>query len=190
MTTDSEKTATPNRIWIQRDQFTCEEIARVRRFGDDVEYVRADLIPDTSLVTSPQKPIEMILYCPFCGEQHIDEPKPDIGWNDPPHRSHECQKCKRVWRPADVATRGVRDIATKGKADIPAPMESTSKPKQAWCPHDGGTINYGTANKYCNLCGKQMCSLCGHNATDGDHGEMHCEICGCSCEFPTESTAD
>ena len=65
------------------------------------------------------EPIPMVLYCPFCGEKHVDEPKPEIGWDDPPHRSHECQKCKRVWRPADVPTRGVREIATKGKADTP-----------------------------------------------------------------------
>lgn len=62
-------------------------------------------------------PIPMILFCPTCGEQHIDAPNPTIGWDDPPHRSHQCQACQHIWRPADVATTGVREIQTRGTAD-------------------------------------------------------------------------
>lgn len=63
------------------------------------------------------KPIPMILYCPSCGMKHIDEPNEAKGWTNPPHRSHECQHCGVVWRPADVATVGVHTITTKGKVD-------------------------------------------------------------------------
>lgn len=78
-----------------------------------------------------ERPIPMVLFCPSCGEQHIDEPesladytarKQDLAdttgpWTNPPHRSHQCQRCKHVWRPADVPTIGVRSITTQGKHD-------------------------------------------------------------------------
>ena len=62
-------------------------------------------------------PIDMILFCVQCGLQHIDEPNPAKNWTNPPHRSHECQRCGYIWRPADVATNGVATITTKGSAD-------------------------------------------------------------------------
>ena len=69
------------------------------------------------------KPLDMVLHCPECGLQHVDEP--DVrtpGWENPPHRSHLCHGCQCIWRPADVATNGVRAVATRGKADSwPAP---------------------------------------------------------------------
>lgn len=65
-------------------------------------------------------PIDMLLYCPHCGELHVDEPNAEKGWDNPPHRSHECQLCGWVWRPADVPTNGVAAIQTKGKLDKPA----------------------------------------------------------------------
>jgi|GEM_PF-5800951 len=70
----------------------------------------SDEIPDT-----PPAPIDMILYCPSCGYQHID--KPDGEWTNPPHRSHLCHSCGYIWRPADVPTNGVESIRTRGKAD-------------------------------------------------------------------------
>lgn len=65
-----------------------------------------------------REPIPMVLWCPVCGTQHIDKPQLDRGWDNPPHRSHECQGCGLVWRPADVPTTGVERISTKGKQDI------------------------------------------------------------------------
>lgn len=62
-------------------------------------------------------PIPMLLFCPNCGNQHIDAPNEAIGWTDPPHKSHECQHCKHTWRPCDLPTRGVPTIHTKGKND-------------------------------------------------------------------------
>lgn len=86
------------------------------------------------------EPIPMVLHCPKCGLQHIDEPDPgpvDLGdanewdakypawettlWTNPPHRSHPCHGCGHIWRPADVPTTGVAAVQTKGKADSPIP---------------------------------------------------------------------
>lgn len=68
--------------------------------------------------------IPLMLHCPRCGTQHIDEPAP--GWDNPPHRSHACQKpgCLCVWRPADVPTTGVAASTTAGKADNWAPGDT------------------------------------------------------------------
>jgi len=85
--------------------------------------------------TEAQTPIDMILFCPACGLQHTDEPNGD--WTNPPHRSHLCHGCGRIWRPADVPTNGVAAIKTKGKADslppLPSPTPSTSaEPSGGW----------------------------------------------------------
>ena len=66
--------------------------------------------------------IPMVLHCPECGTQHIDEPDPEKGWDNPPHRSHLCQKCSCIWRPADVATDGVLCVRTEGSADTWDPL--------------------------------------------------------------------
>ncbi|MBM2769880.1 Lar family restriction alleviation protein [Burkholderia anthina] len=73
-------------------------------------------------------PIPMLLFCPRCGEQHIDAPEEheydaglstrmEVSWTNPPHRSHRCHACYCSWRPADVATIGVASIETRGKED-------------------------------------------------------------------------
>lgn len=77
--------------------------------------------------------IDMILHCPACHTQHIDEPEPapvarhydelpggmaeNQPWTNPPHRSHLCKQCGHIWRPADVPTNGVAAIKTKGEND-------------------------------------------------------------------------
>lgn len=66
-------------------------------------------------------PVAMILHCPACGVQHLDEPDEVSGWTNPPHRSHLCFACGHIWRPADVPTNGVAAIKTKGAADSPFP---------------------------------------------------------------------
>ena len=60
---------------------------------------------------------DLLLHCPRCGQQHIDQPQPEKGWTNPPHRSHECQHCGWVWRPSDAFTNGVAEIQTKGQRD-------------------------------------------------------------------------
>lgn len=61
------------------------------------------------------EPIDMVLYCPKCGLQHIDEPSES--WDNPPHKSHLCHRCGLIWRPCDRPTNGVCATATVGKAD-------------------------------------------------------------------------
>lgn len=60
-------------------------------------------------------PINMILWCPNCGMQHVDSATAE--WNNPPHRSHLCHGCHYIWRPADVPTNGVAEIHTQGRND-------------------------------------------------------------------------
>lgn len=60
-------------------------------------------------------PLDIVLFCPKCQVQHIDEPMGE--WTNPPHRSHLCNSCKHVWRLADVPTNGVERVETCGKRD-------------------------------------------------------------------------
>lgn len=79
-------------------------------------------------------PIDMILFCPLCFRQHIDKDKPQQDWINRPHRSHKCDYCAYIWRPADVCTNGVATIKTKGKADLPIedlPLMVSVQP--LWC---------------------------------------------------------
>jgi hypothetical protein len=72
-------------------------------------------------------PIPMILHCPECHLQHIDEPDertPD--WDNPPHRSHLCHGCGCIWRPADQPTEGVLSIQSRGHSDSWPPIEGSS----------------------------------------------------------------
>lgn len=66
-------------------------------------------------------PINMLLFCPTCHRMHIDKPDPATQWDDPPHKSHVCQFCETIWRPADVPTRGVEEINEPGMSDTWTP---------------------------------------------------------------------
>lgn len=86
-----------------------------------------------------EKPVDMVLYCPNCGMQHIDRDEAkgmlafDVAcygepWRNPPHKSHLCKPqeggCGCIWRPADVPTNGVAAIKTEGKHDTwPGPHD-------------------------------------------------------------------
>lgn len=49
-------------------------------------------------------PVPMRLHCPECLSLHLD-----VGeFATKPHHTHACQECGNVWRPAVVATVGVR----------------------------------------------------------------------------------
>ena len=50
------------------------------------------------------KPTPMILHCPECGTRHIDKGR----FAKKRHHTHACQGCGFVWRPAVVATVGVK----------------------------------------------------------------------------------
>ena len=66
------------------------------------------------------EPIDMLLWCPNCSTQHVDAAEGDA-WTNPPHKSHLCHHCGTIWRPADVATNGVRSINSRGQHDTWAP---------------------------------------------------------------------
>lgn len=51
-------------------------------------------------VEAPQA-IPMLLWCPLCHTRHVDEPDHE------PHKTHACQSCGLLWRPALVPTAGV-----------------------------------------------------------------------------------
>lgn len=53
---------------------------------------------------SQPQPVPMRLPCPKCHELHIDAGE----FATKPHHTHACQACGAVWRPAIVATVGVR----------------------------------------------------------------------------------
>lgn len=104
------------------------------------------------------EPIDMLLFCPKCGVQHVDAQEPftptgrcecagpdecevcesnraafEESWKNPPHRSHLCHACGTIWRPADVPTNGVAAIATRGKADT---WSGQSEPRAEVSPDD------------------------------------------------------
>ncbi len=100
-----------------------------------------------SAVGEPE-PIPMLLYCPKCGAQHVDEPDERTpGWTNPPHCSHLCHRCGCIWRPADVATVGVATIQTKGKADTwtsPDLSHTAGVGVEARCPDCGAPTRIRT----------------------------------------------
>lgn len=57
-----------------------------------------------------EAPIDMLLFCPRCQQQHIDAPEPEKGWTNPPHATHTCKFCGLNWRPSNDLTNGVRFI--------------------------------------------------------------------------------
>lgn len=66
-------------------------------------------------------PVSMILFCPYCRRQHVDEGE----WVTRAHSSHACVYCNHVWRAADVPTVGVDEIKTKGdRDDVPIRVQS------------------------------------------------------------------
>jgi hypothetical protein len=81
----------------------------VGRYDDTVELQSMLILP------THEQPIDMLLFCPACDTQHVD--KTDKVWTNPPHRTHQCQFCDHLWRPADIPTNGVATISTKGKND-------------------------------------------------------------------------
>jgi hypothetical protein len=96
----------------------CESEPHVIEDAVAIVKQAADALAFAAAPRSEVPPVDMLLFCPKCGLQHIDEPDertPD--GSNPPHRSHLCHGCGCIWRPADVPTNGVVRIATQGKAD-------------------------------------------------------------------------
>lgn len=69
-------------------------------------------------MTEELKPIPMRLFCDKCGVLHIDEGE----FATKPHHTHACQFCGNVWRPAIVATVGVKFLpGFKNEPASPSP---------------------------------------------------------------------
>lgn len=90
-----------------------------------------------------EQPLEVVLFCPVCKFQHIDAPDEAKGWTDPPHRSHLCLNpdCGHIWRPANVATRGVARVGTRGKSDTWPRDGEPIVPPFTHAPLPDGAIN-------------------------------------------------
>jgi hypothetical protein len=98
-------------------------------------------------------PVDMVLFCPRCGTQHVDAPEDvdlfrstmlQIGglretnpkpWTNPPHKSHLCHTCGCIWRPADVPTNGVERTKTRGAND--SAMGVRNHAVETWTDIDG-----------------------------------------------------
>lgn len=101
--------------FVRESRFTIEAFARMSRRGDLESKavgpnVAAALGPNVVAAFGVKEPaleetgpIPMLLWCPACGERHIDAGEFAIK----PHHTHACQECGMVWRPALVPTCGV-----------------------------------------------------------------------------------
>ena len=119
--------------WREEIEENKKAIAHLRRIGrgesdpvlalilDEMQTIRSNIeVAEARLndwENREKHPIPMILHCPQCAAQHIDAPDPKAGWNNPPHRSHLCNACGTLWRPANVPTTGVAAIGTRGRSD-------------------------------------------------------------------------
>lgn len=74
----------------KKDQLQYE----IKQLADEVAVLKRKIIA----------PVAMLLWCPGCGERHIDEGH----WATHYHHTHACQNCGMVWRPALAFTVGVR----------------------------------------------------------------------------------
>lgn len=64
----------------------------------------------------PRIIIDAKLFCPHCGERHIDESRNGEKWHRRAHTTHRCQKCS-----------GDFDVYVSGQADDP-PATGGTKP--------------------------------------------------------------
>jgi hypothetical protein len=114
--------------------------------------------------------IPMLLFCPRCGAQHVDAPDKAKGWENPPHRSHLCDSCGIIWRPADVPTTGVAEIASLSERDT-------------WSV-GRGCVPVDTELGDCELCSKPLLRGQFVNQYD-DVGTAHA-----NCDDPFEAPAE
>ena len=91
--------------------------------------------PPAGEACSSASPIQMRIHCParlddgsICGALHVDEGE----FATKRHHTHSCQSCGHTWRPAVVATVGVRFLPGFKNADppeTPAPGLTRCSPK-------------------------------------------------------------
>lgn len=78
-------------------------LARIQQLENLAHELKDDNLKLIGSTRVPE-PIPMLLWCPQCNTRHIDDDNPD----DQPHSTHACQGCGMLWKPALVATRGVK----------------------------------------------------------------------------------
>jgi hypothetical protein len=119
------------------------------RLSSAARLIRAALAAQQELPEKilTQAPVDMVLYCPKCGLQHIDAPdtekdanpvpcggvEMDTEWTNPPHKSHLCHGCGHIWRPSDTPTNGVAATVSGKDADT-QPAELC---RDEGCPQHG-----------------------------------------------------
>jgi hypothetical protein len=107
------------------------DAARHRAMVDEIVYAGACFRANRwRELAEAHEPVPMILFCPACGGRHIDQADAENGWLNPPHRSHLCAACGHIWRPADIPTVGVEEIATRGRLDVDPPAEGAPAPRE------------------------------------------------------------
>lgn len=108
----------PKRLGLSETAREIRWASREQGLENDLEALIKQLEQKPDAV-SFATPVDMILHCPQCHTQHVDQPQIVDGamWTNPPHRSHLCNHCGHIWRPADIATNGVLFIQTKGTHD-------------------------------------------------------------------------
>jgi len=104
-----------------------QQIAERFGHGSSQQQTAFEGLRQISELINRSFPIDMLLFCPNCGKQHIDKVKPEQNWDNPAHRSHRCDFCTHIWRPADIFTNGVESINTKGQADGSAVPQLSEK---------------------------------------------------------------
>jgi hypothetical protein len=107
--------------------------------------VRSAPTPDPAPYPPSQVPVPMLLHCPKCGARHVDEGE----FATKIHHTHACQSCGMCWRPAVVATTGVRFLPGFRNEDPAAP----------------GTITAGSSRDE-------------HGHMRDEHGCIRCPKCG------------
>ncbi len=88
-----------------RDLASAWESDRIAmRSRDETDVIQGMIEAVTDMDRRERLPVPMILTCPSCNGRHIDEGE----FATKVHHTHACQHCGMVWRPAIVATVGVR----------------------------------------------------------------------------------
>lgn len=70
----------------------------------ELSVLRESLAKQGEALAIKDAPIPMRIVCPECRALHVDEGE----FATKPHHTHACQACGNVWRPAIIATVGVR----------------------------------------------------------------------------------
>lgn len=90
-----------------------EALARERSstafWQQQFNHERAEVTRLAKQVRELSEPVQLLLACPECGVQHVDEDE----WAARYHHTHRCVACGNEWSPALRATVGVRVLATR-----------------------------------------------------------------------------